>query len=413
MLSAMVTPPPTPAPGPTLTPALRRDIERWFARRGVPQLIEGYRSEPAMDSRAAPLISLFLFVETIRHWGTRPDWPITWNLGGILATLAWLGLGWLVVSRLRHRPATKRPTDFDVRDVLAVSLLPALPAAVIDASAREAVTAILGALTGIGLIYVVIWFGVLEIGRWAVLRLAAQLTQIAELVTRTLPLLLILVVFLLFAAEIWEVAHAMSAVELAFVLVLLLMVATLLVLTTFGGELARLEAGTDAETVRADVAGSPAAPLVLGAAPATFDPPPLTWLQRSNLALLVVIPQLLQAMAVGLVVTAFLGLFALIAIPASVQAAWMGEGGRVLAEFHLLDETRTISVELLIVSTVLGGIVGLYFSGLAIADRTYRVEQFDHAIAEVRQILAVRAVYADALRRSAAPLEAAAIPDPG
>jgi hypothetical protein len=39
---------------------LRREIERWFARRGVPQLIEGYSSERAMDSRAAPLIALWV-----------------------------------------------------------------------------------------------------------------------------------------------------------------------------------------------------------------------------------------------------------------------------------------------------------------------------------------------------------------
>ena len=52
----------------TVTPEVRHEIERWFARRGVPQLIEGFSSESAMDSRAAPLISLWLIAGTVLWW---------------------------------------------------------------------------------------------------------------------------------------------------------------------------------------------------------------------------------------------------------------------------------------------------------------------------------------------------------
>ena len=64
-------------------------------------------------------------------------------------------------------------------------------------------------------------------------------------------------------------------------------------------------------------------------------------------------------------------------MPASVQAGWTGRLSRDLAAFVLLDELRTISEELLIVCSVLGGIVGLYFSGLSITDASYRTEGFD------------------------------------
>ena len=50
-------------------------------------------------------------------------------------------------------------------------------------------------------------------------------------------------------------------------------------------------------------------------------------------------------------------------------------------------------------AAVLGGIVGLYFSGLAITDATYRSEGFDREVAGVREILAARALYLEALRR--------------
>jgi hypothetical protein len=383
---------------PTLDPALRGDIERWFARRGVPQLIEGYRSEPAMDSRAAPLISAWLVLGTIRDWGTNPDWPLAANLAGIAATIAWMAVVWTVVSRLRGRSVVMRPTTVDVVDIATIAFAPALPAAIIDGSAREGITAVLGALTGIGVIYVVIGFGLIEIGAWAIERLWLQLTHIVELVARTLPVLLILVVFLLFAAEMWEAANAMSWLELGLVLVLLLVVAALLVVVSVRRELRRIEARTDVDGVVADASGTPAASLAESIRGAGLPSPRLSWLERSNVTLLVAIPHLLQAVAVGVVVMGFLVLFALIAIPASVQEGWIGGPPRDVVAFVLLDELRTLSEEMVIVSAVLGGIVGLYFSGLAITDASYRSEGWDREVAGVREILAVRVLYLEALR---------------
>ena len=390
----------TPDSPPTaLTPELRSDIERWFARRGVPQLIEGYSSERAMDSRAAPLISLWLIVGTIRDWGTRPDWPVAWNVVGIAATIAWMAVVWVIVSRLRHRPAALRPSTFDIFDIATIAFLPALPAALIDQNATEAITATLGALTGIGVIYIVIGFGLIEIGIWAFERLWLQLVHLVELVARTLPLLVILVVFLLFGAEIWQVAHAMNAIELALVLTFLLVMASLFVVTAFRRELNRLGEELHREAILESAAATPVAPLVAVASPALNGLPRLSWLHRSNLTLLVVVPQLLQVGAVALIVMAFLVVFAVLAIPGDVQAGWIGALPRVVVEFPLAGEPRTISAELLVVSAVLGGIVGLYFSGLAISDPTYRSEQFDRDVDGVRELLAARAVYLDAIRR--------------
>ncbi len=390
----------TPAPPtPTLTPELRRDIERWFARRGVPQLIEGYSSERAMDSRAAPLISLWLVVGTVKDWGTRPEWPMAWNVFGIAATIGWMAVAWTIFSRLRHRRVRLRPTTLDMFDIGAIALLPALPAALVDQNAYEAITATLGALSGIGAVYLVIGFGLIEIGRWAFERLWLQLVHLVELVARTLPLLVILVVFLLFGAEIWQVAHAMNVSELALVLLFLLLMAALFGVTAFRRELGQIQSELDRERILAGAAKTPAASLAAGVSSALVGAPPLSWLPRSNLTLLVVVPQLLQVAAVGLIVSAFLVVFAVLAIPGDVQALWIGAAPRVVVEFPLANEVRTISAELLIVSAVLGGIVGLYFSGLAISDPTYRSEQFDRDVAGVRELLAARAVYLDACDR--------------
>jgi hypothetical protein len=221
---------------------------------------------------------------------------------------------------------------------------------------------------------------------------------VVELIARTLPVLLILVVFLLFAAEMWEAAHAMSWLELGLVLLLLLVVAALLVVITFARELRWLEGRTDVDGVLADATGTPAEPLAGGGGTGLLPAPPLPWLQKANMTLLVAVPHLLQAIAVGVVVMAFLMAFALIVVPASVQAGWIGAPTRDLVTFVLLDELRTVSEELLIVCSVLGGIVGLYFSGLSITDASYRTEGFDQQVSNVRQILAARALYVEALR---------------
>jgi hypothetical protein len=383
-----------------LAPELQRDIERWFARKGVPQLIEGFSSESAMDRRAAPLISLWLIIGTIKDWGTRPDWPVGLNLLGIALTIAWMGVAWVIFSAVRGRSPRIRPSTFDLFDIALIAFLPAIPAAVIDGDSGEGIRAFLGALSGVGLIYVITGFGLIEIGAWAVARLWVQLTHIVELLARTLPVLLILVVFLLFATEMWEAAHAMTWVELGLVLLLLLIVAALLVVSTFRGELQRLEARTDADGVQADAGHTPAAPLAALVADDALPSPRLNWLQRSNVTLLVAIPQLLQATAVGLAVMASLVVFALIAIPASVQQVWVGGPTRDIAVFVMLDEVRTLSEELVVVSAVLGGIVGLYFSGLAITDPAYRSDGFDREIGGVRQILAAWALYRGALTKA-------------
>ena len=387
----------------TVTPEVRHEIERWFARRGVPQLIEGFSSESAMDKRAAPLISLWLIAGTVLWWGTRADWPPLMNVAGIAATVGWMALVWWVVSRLRHRSWRIRPSTFDLWDILTIAFLPIVPAALIDADAGEAIRSFFGALTGLGAIYAIVGFGLIEIGAWAFERLWVQVTHVVELLARTLPVLLILVVFLLFAAEMWEAAHAMSWLELGLVLLLLLVVAALLVVITFARELRRLEARTDVEEVLADAAGTPAAPLADVTGPDLLPAPPLPWLQKTNMTLLVAVPHLLQAIAVGVVVMAFLMVFALIAVPASVQAGWIGAPSRDLVAFVMLDELRTISEELLIVCSVLGGIVGLYFSGLSITDASYRTEGFDQQVSNVREILAARVLYLKALRERDSP----------
>ena len=371
----------------------RRDIERWFVRRGVPQFIEGYSTEQSMDARAAPFIAVWIAVWTGIWWAGRFEIPLAWRVVAALASLAVVGVAYRTIMAARRRSIAGRPQRFDLTDIAAFGILPAVPTLIVGRDVVASIFNALNLLLGIAIIYIVIAFGLIEIAVWAFGRLRDHLLHIVTLLARTLPVLLILVVFLLFSTEIWEAAHALHGSELAAVLILLLLIAVLLVVTTFRPEIRRLEASTDHDLVRGDVLDTPAAAVATPLADAALPAAPLTWLQRLNLDFVVTVNQLLQSFFVALLVMAFLVVFGLIVVPAPVQSLWIGGPVTVLLEFELLAEVRVLSAELLSVSALLSGIVGLYFTGLALTDAAYKAEHFTTVLGEVRQLLSVRAVY--------------------
>ena len=381
-------------------------------RRGVPQLIEGYGSETRLDTRAAPLIAGWLVLGTVLFWGVNREWSDIANAAASLATVAAIPLVFLLVRRMRHRPPLSRTVTLDVVEIGLLAVVPAVASGLIEWSLGEGVIAFLNALLGIGLIYVVILFGLGELALWALGRLRSQAAGIAGLVATTLPVLLILVAFLLFAAEIWEAGHALSGAELLAVIGLLIAVGALLAVTTFRAELPRLGHMEWPDVLR-HAAGTPVEALA-PSVPADHEIPHLSWLERSNLTALVLINQLIQSTFVALVITGFLVALGLLAIPAGVQERWIGEGVTTLLRFELLGEERRLSSELLRVSALLGGIVGLYFTGLAITDvATQRSGEFRRAVADVRQLVAARAVYRAALADAADEADATDLPGVG
>jgi hypothetical protein len=368
----------------------------------VPQLIEGYATEKRMDARAAPYIVAWLVLGGILFWATRHDWPVSWNVASAAAACLSYAVAFTFVRLLRGRRPWPASPSVDVIDIGLMGLLVGVAAGVVHTAPLAGITAGLNALLGIGVIYVVIGFGLVEIGIWGVRRLAGEVLHIFGLLARTLPVLLILVLFLLFASEIWEAAHELTIVELGAVLGLICAVAVLLIVTALRAEMAMVEKeGSEALVARAR--DTPAEPLVGALAAGSLARTPLTWLQTLNLALLVVFSQLIQSFFVGILVTAFLVALGLLALPASLQERWVSDEVGTLAQFSLLSEIRTVSHELVVVSALLGGVVSLYFTGLAVTDPTYRAEHFSRVLAEVRQLLAARTLYIAALHGRVRP----------
>jgi hypothetical protein len=374
-----------------MDPVLRADIERWFVRRGVPQLIEDYTSEARLDARAGPLIAAWIVAGATLWWGTRADGTPEANALGILAVVASVLTGTTLLRIVLGRGVWRPGARVGAPEVFAIGPLVGIPAGIIDGSMREAVVATLNSLLGVGAIYVVVALGVIEIGVWSIGRLGGELRGIVDLLARTLPVLLVLVLFLLFAAELWEAAALLSGMELVAVLALLLVVATVLVLSTVWRELSQLDRAAWDEH-RALAVDTPAAPL---AHVASNDAPPrLRWAHRLNLSVLGVLGQLIQSAFVAALVTVFLVAFGLLVLPAELQARWIGEPIMGVTAFGFLGEERVLSWELIRVAVLLGGVVGLYFTGLAVTDAAYRASHFDRVLAEIRALVAARALYA-------------------
>ena len=371
----------------------RRSIERWFASRGVPQLIEGYSSEQRMDARAVPLIAAWIVVGTVLIWAQPSDATLAESViaraiavvGSLLVLGAWL---WF-----RGRPPFRQNARLDLLDIAIIGLVPGAFAALIHREPFSIIGVGSFVLLGVGIIYLVTGFGLIEIAGWALGYLRAQLGQIANLVARTLPVLLILVVFLLFASELWQAAHTLGGWDLVAVIGLLLAVASVLVVSRARSEVAAIEDARDWERIGELVVGTPAEPLRPPAGAAAPMPRRLWKRERWNLVVLMLVAQLVQSLFVALLVLVFLVLFGLLAIPESVQELWVGDPVGTVLAFELFDEPRLLSVELLVTAGLLGGVCALYFTGLALTDAAFRAEFHARVVGDVEQIMAVHTTY--------------------
>lgn len=379
--------------------------------RGVPQLIKGYRAEPRMDARALPLIGAWLVVAAVVVWVLRPEVSFAgrslsdlgvagWagrsfgaDFGVMLVALVATGVVLAVFLRVRRHPPFRSNVRLDGLDIAALGLVPGVVAAVITGDPGAAPVIAAFVLSGVGIIYVLVALGIPELTVWGLRHLRENLPHIAVLVARTLPLLLILVVFLLFAAELWQAAHALGLGDMMAVTVVLAIAGSVFVVTVAHQQIRGIEARGDDREPSALLTGTPAAGLIGTGPHASLTQRPLRRPELLNLVVLVLINQLLQALFVALMVALFLVVLGVIVVPASVQDAWSGAAVRELVGFVVLDEPRTLSVELAIAAGLLGGMCGLYFMGFALTDAAYRAEFDARVMTDIQRIIAVRSVY--------------------
>jgi hypothetical protein len=368
-------------------------VERWFIQRGLPHLIEGYSASTDILTRAAPLLTLVFLFEALGALNFDRWWQ---NMSAVAAAFAFVVAGWAFVNRWRGRQPLEPPRSVGAIEISAFLLIPALVPLIFggNLAASAGILALNVAL--LGLIYAGTSYALVPIATWATKRLFRQLGDTVRLFARALPLLLVFVTFLFINAEVWQMASRLFGPLFAATLGLFATFGALFSIVRLPAEvdgLARFESWLEVTQLCSDGPGARFQPAA--------DIPPVKPLHRRqwlNVGLVVLFGQAVQVLLVVVLLGGFLVLLGVLAFREETMLVWTGlESVNVLIELTLFDRTVLLTEELLRVAGFLAAFSGLYFAVTAVTDTAYRQEFFDEVVGEVREALAVRALYLDAL----------------
>lgn len=371
---------------------LRARTERWFIRQGLPHFIDDYSVTGDVLTRALPFLLLVFVLEAFNTFSdTRRGWA---EVAPFLVGLAVLVVTAVLVNRLRGRRPFQRPDRVGGVEIAVFLLVPPiLPALLHDDRLVDSLGILVANLVILLVAYVVTSYGLVPMTRWGVRQLAGQLGDLANVMARALPLLLIFSALLFLTTEIWQVCSSLGAPFFVVTALIPFVAGTLFLLLRVPEELDAVAHFDHWEGVRDLAVGSPLGEVDLMG---LDDPPHAAPLERRawlNVGLVLVVSQSVQILLVSVVVGVFYVGFGLFAISESVTRAWTVGSVDVLARFEVFGNQAVLSTQLLKVAAFIAAFSGLQFTVSAITDSTYRREFFERAVRGVRQGLAVRALY--------------------
>ncbi|MDP9135660.1 MAG: hypothetical protein M3N56_12645 [Actinomycetota bacterium] len=338
--------------------------ERRFRHAGLPLLIEGWNASEDVFTRAVPLLALVFVGEMLGAIDL--DWSLWANLGAGAGGLAILLSGFGLLNVARRRRFFELPHRVGRVELAIFVILPALLPLVFGGQVVSAVVTAAANLVLLGLIYLVVGFGLVFILRWAARQLPEGLTASLAVLTRAVPLLLVFSLVLFINTEMWQVFSLMPRAYLAAVAGLLALVAGAFLVGRLPREVVRLQG----------------------------DGPPLSPRQRVNVGLVMFVSQALQVLVVSLAMAGFFVVFGALTIGPEVRESWIGSRGTSLGpSLELLGGRLTITEELLRVSGAIAAFGGVYYAIAVLTDSTYREEFLDDIVGELRETFALRADY--------------------
>ena len=364
-------------------------VERWFIRRGVPHFIHHYTATTGVFTRTLGTLGAVFLLE----FGSALNFSFAWwqNVLAFAAAMgAALGL-WIVLNRLRGRRPLAPPRTVGPVELGIFVLLPPLIPEVFGQQSTQAVLLIAGNTGLLLVIYVVTSYGVVPILRWAFLQTLRQVGDLANLLVKSLPLMLLFSMFLFMSADIWQIVADIPMTALAGTIGLLVLVGSAFVLLRVPRELAALARFHSWAEVHRHAAGTPLADLAPPADQAEPGDQTLRTRERVNLGLMLFLGQAVQVLLVTAAIGAFYLAFGLFALPEATLHSWLGRApveltGLTIAGNHL---TR----ELLIGAGLVAAVSGLQFTVAALTDATYREEFYAEVTRDLRTALAARTLY--------------------
>lgn len=378
----------------------RARTERWFVHRGLPHFIVDYRARTDIFTRALPVLVLVLLGE-LPIDSRLSDLPGGRIITPVSALLAITGL-YVLVNRLRGRRLFQLPDAVGPIELGVFVLAPAVVHYALKQNLLPSIGLALLNIVLLGVIYAWTSYAVLPVLIWALGQAGRQLIDVLNLLMKSLPLLLLFVIFAFLNADTFSMASAVTVPLLCIALGIVVAVGILFLVARAPRELRSLSSFADWAEVEALCIGTPVDSVVPNSA-APPDELGLSWRERINLSLLIILTQAVQVILVTMAVGGFSLVLGLFLIPTETIAQWGGLSVEQLAA-HKIGPAQQIfgtevvlTRELLIVASFVAVISGLQFLVAALTDQTYRAEFTGELASGLRTGLAVRALYRDAL----------------
>ncbi|MET0150330.1 MAG: hypothetical protein ABW310_14365 [Acidimicrobiales bacterium] len=370
--------------------------ERWFVQRGLPHFIDEYRATTDVWTRAAPFLTLVFLAELA--FSLDEDREGLDELLPLLGGVAIFVTGVVVVNRLRGRRPLQRPDRVGTPELSLFVIAPALlPALFSNDHLTDALGAVLLNLVILAVTYAVTSYGLVPMTRWALGQMFRQLANVADLMVRSLPLLLLFATFLFLNTEIWQVAAELEAPFLLMVLGMLFGAGVIFLVLRQRREVELVSHFRSWPEALECSGSSPVAVVAVDGLVEPPDPQPLGRRARINIALVLVFSQGVQIILVATVIGLFYVGFGLVAVRETTMASWVGAPLDVIAEVTVFGHPVVLTWDLIRVAGLVAAFSALQFTFSALTDQTYREEFFEGMLSEMRESLATRAVYLEAL----------------
>ncbi len=306
--------------------AVRRDMvaatEDWLRRRGVPTLVAERRATSEVWSSARWWLIVVLGLHLFSAFSDRfSGWAqFAVFVGAFVGTLAIVG----AFNLVRGRRPFEAPTEIAWPELAFFVLFPPLLVLTVGGDPLwSALMTLVGQLLVLGVVWLLVAVGAGWIVRWAARAAGRHAFDVVRLLARSIPLLLLLTVFMFINAEAWQVAHGM--VRGARPVIFLVLIGAGAAFLWFAADdlVDDADVADDwAEAVRR-AADSPLADLD-PAEDRDLPDADLTRSARINLRLLLVVSVALQATLIaGLLAIAYLAL-GVVLVPDDVLASWLG-----------------------------------------------------------------------------------------
>jgi len=394
--------------GVTNTADQRDECERWFVRQGLPHLIDHYSVTEDVFTRATPFLALVMFSEVFLSFGDR--WKGWAQLGAFLVGLAVMAAVFAVANRLRNRRHFQQPDDIGMIELVLFALLPLGPTAI---GAQGAVIANVATVAMINVVllavtYLVTRWALIPMVIWSLSQVWQRLGDVSSLAMKSLPTMVLFSAFIFLNAEMWQVANDFTLPYFALVIALLASVGGAFVAVSVRRLTLDLVRFANWREIAGLVSDSPVADIVPDD---HMSPPPANApLGRGasfNVGLLLFVSQAVQIMLVALVITVFYVIFGMLTVREATLLQWttaseLTSSADWAVRIHLLGSEVLFSRELVVVAGFIGVISSLQFAVQLVTDESYRAGFAADMADEVREALAVRAVYLRKLVRAPA-----------